>query len=106
MPSVESEARQLRSWLSQSVPPSSLPAFQSAIKAETAFQAVHDLIPALNDRAIWGTPDPVSGATKQPMTFNALREFIAATDLRQFGLKRDDVICTAIPNGPEAAVRF
>jgi acyl-coenzyme A synthetase/AMP-(fatty) acid ligase len=92
---MESEAQQVSSWMT------SLPEFRATIKAETPFEAVSDIIPPSDESVIWGT-DP----SKRPLTFNELRKFVAELDLRQFGLKRSDTLCTAIPNGPEAAVSF
>lgn len=79
----------------------SLQPFQSTITSETSFAAVADIIPASDGVAIYQAEPG-----RKPLTFNQLKEFAASIDLAQYGLSRDMVICTAIPNGPEAAVCF
>jgi len=79
----------------------SLQPFQSTITSETSFAAVADIIPASDGVAIYQAEPG-----RKPLTFSQLKEFAASIDLAQYGLSRDMVICTAIPNGPEAAVCF
>lgn len=43
---------------------------------------------------------------RQPLTFSMLRSFIVSETVEVLGLKREDRLCTALPNGPEAAVAF
>lgn len=43
---------------------------------------------------------------RTPLSFKALKEFIVSDKCEVLGLDRTDRLCTAIPNGPEAAVCF
>ena len=80
-------------------------AFQNSIKAPRPFAAVSDLIAdAPGKTAVYANPLKDDG--KKPLSFEALKSFCSSFDLSQFGIGRDKVVCTAIPNGPEAAVCF
>ena len=81
----------------------SLAAFQSSIIAETPFQAVADIIPLSDAKAIYASE---ASTGKHALTFSELKEFVTSMDLARFGLTREKVICTSMPNGPEAAVCF
>ena len=72
------------------------------VTAPAAFAALHDIVSAGDEPAIYAD----RGVAKEPLTYSALKAFIAALDLRRFGIGRTDTLCTAIPNGPEAAVCF
>ena len=76
-------------------------AFQASIAAPTPFTAVSDLIADGGDNAAL-----YDRAGRQPLTFAQLRRFSSGFSLRRFGISRDSVVCTAIPNGAEAAVCF
>mmetsp|Transcript_6442 Transcript_6442/g.15643 ORF Transcript_6442/g.15643 Transcript_6442/m.15643 type:complete len:580 (+) Transcript_6442:62-1801(+) len=43
---------------------------------------------------------------RKPLTFKMLKEFMVSDVVDVPGLGREDRLCTAIPNGPEAAVAF
>mmetsp|Transcript_1458 Transcript_1458/g.2712 ORF Transcript_1458/g.2712 Transcript_1458/m.2712 type:complete len:584 (-) Transcript_1458:189-1940(-) len=43
---------------------------------------------------------------RAPLSFKALKDFCVSDKCEVLGLKRDDRLCTAIPNGSEAAVCF
>jgi len=80
-------------------------AFQQQVTAPTAFSAVADILPdAGNKAAIYA--DAQNERSRKPLSFKALKEFCASFDLRQFGISRDSIVCTAMPNGAEAAVCF
>ena len=72
------------------------------VTAPAAFAALHDIVSAGDEPAIYAD----RGVAKAPLTYSALKDFIAALDLRRFGIGRTDTLCTAMPNGPEAAVCF
>ena len=72
------------------------------VTAPTAFAALHDIVSAGDEPAIYAD----RGVAKEPLSYSALKDFIAALDLRRFGIGRTDTLCTAMPNGPEAAVCF
>ena len=72
------------------------------VTAPAAFAALHDIVSAGDEPAIYAD----RGVAKAPLTYSALKAFIAALDLRRFGIGRTDTLCTAMPNGPEAAVCF
>ena len=74
---------------------------QSSVSASTSFAAIADLIPLSDRSSIFSTD-----AAKRPLSFSRLVNFVKAMDLSRFGLQRESVVCTAIPNGPEAAVCF
>ena len=78
--------------------------FQRTIAAATPFTAVSDIITA-NDDQIAICVDP-NIEKAEPLTYARLQKFIAAVDLRRFGIGNDDVVCTAIRNGAEANLCF
>jgi len=43
---------------------------------------------------------------RKPLSLKQLKEFIVSDQVEVLGLGREDRLCTAIPNGPEAAVCF
>lgn len=43
---------------------------------------------------------------RKPLSLKALKAFILSDEVEVLGLERTDRLCTAIPNGPEAAVAF
>ena len=77
--------------------------FQATIKADP-FTELADLIPSGPEPVIY--TDLAGNSKQKPLTFDRLKEFVAEFDVRRFGLKRTDTLCTAIPNGPEACVCF
>jgi len=82
-------------------------AFQASITAPTPFQAVCDIIPDAGDKnAIYAGLDMVGEPKAKPLKYGPLQKFIKDFDLRKFGISRNDVVCTAIPNGAAAAVCF
>lgn len=80
-----------------------LTSFQASISA-TPLEAVDELIIAGPEPALF--TDQPANAAQQPCTLAHLRAFVDNFDLRRFGIDRSDTVCTAIPNGPEAAVCF
>ena len=72
------------------------------VDAPTPFTALHDIISDGDQPAIYADRD----LGKEPLTFSALKAFIDALDLRQYGIGRTDTLCTAMSNGAEAAVCF
>ena len=86
------------------MPPSDLDAFRRSITAPLSFETVSDLIPRRRQQqCIIG--DAVDLRT--PLRCDVLHAFIQnELDLQQFGLSRESVVCTSLPNGPEAAVCF
>eukprot|EP00316_Scyphosphaera_apsteinii_P011436 CAMPEP_0119313294 /NCGR_PEP_ID=MMETSP1333-20130426/28625_1 /TAXON_ID=418940 /ORGANISM="Scyphosphaera apsteinii, Strain RCC1455" /LENGTH=724 /DNA_ID=CAMNT_0007318099 /DNA_START=30 /DNA_END=2204 /DNA_ORIENTATION=+ len=70
----------------------------------TDYSSVVDLVPDIPDRAMW--TDQPNNEKKASCTFAKLKAFIAELDLRRFGVCRTDTVCSAIPNGPEAAMCF
>ena len=72
------------------------------VTAPAAFAALHDIVSDGDEPAIYAD----RGVDKEPLTYSALKAFITALDLRSFGIGRTDTLCTAMPNGPEAAVCF
>jgi acyl-CoA synthetase (AMP-forming)/AMP-acid ligase II len=85
--------------------------FQSSISAPTPFNSLSDIIwpqggaSAASSR-LWAYADEENTRGRAPLTFAALHDFVASFDLRRFGISRDLVVCTALPNGTEAAVCF
>ena len=77
--------------------------FQATIKADP-FTELADLIPSGPEPVIY--TDLPGNSRQKPLTFDRLKAFVAEFDVRRFGLKRTDTLCTAIPNGPEACVCF
>eukprot|EP00403_Amphidinium_massartii_P041626 CAMPEP_0178439384 /NCGR_PEP_ID=MMETSP0689_2-20121128/36127_1 /TAXON_ID=160604 /ORGANISM="Amphidinium massartii, Strain CS-259" /LENGTH=578 /DNA_ID=CAMNT_0020061909 /DNA_START=55 /DNA_END=1791 /DNA_ORIENTATION=+ len=65
-----------------------------------SWTSYYDLIPDLEG------PFMHSCDARKPLTFKALKEFIVSDEVDVPGMKREDRLCTAIPNGPEAAVAF
>ena len=82
-------------------PAMELEAFRASIVARTPFSALADIIPASASPAIYSDEPGL-----KPLSFSELRNFVYELNLRRFGLTRDSVICTALPNGPVAAVCF
>ena len=80
-------------------------AFQKTITAPRPFAAVSDLIADASEKVAIHA-NPINDTGKKPVTFGELRSFCASFDVSQFGIGRDSIVCTAIPNGPEAAVCF
>jgi len=60
----------------------------------------YDLLPDTD------TPFLYSTDARKPISMKQLKEFIVSDAVEIPGLKREDRLCTAIPNGPEAAVCF
>ena len=80
--------------------------FKKTIVASTDWEAFADLVVASERDAFLSADTPVE-SRPGPLTHGKLRAFVDALDLNErFGLKRTDNVCTAIPNGPEAAVLF
>jgi len=80
--------------------------FKKTIVASTDWEAFADLVVASERDAFLSADTPVE-SRPGPLTHGRLRAFVDALDLNErFGLKRTDNVCTAIPNGPEAAVLF
>eukprot|EP00438_Fugacium_kawagutii_P000788 Skav204577 [mRNA] locus=scaffold767:50576:65077:- [translate_table: standard] len=52
------------------------------------------------------TPFLHSTDGRKPLSLKQLKEFILSDQVEVLGLGREDRLCTAIPNGPEAAVCF
>ena len=85
-----------------------LAAFQTSISAPTEFAAVSDIIPAAGTNPCIHADSETNNRLKgrSPLSFQKLKEFCKDFDLRKFGIGRSDVVCTAMPNGAEAAVCF
>lgn len=84
----------------------SLAEFKGSILATTDWQAFADLVTERESDAFLSADVPVEKRPKA-LSHKRLKAFVASLDLnRRFGLKRTDNLCTAIPNGPEAAVCF
>eukprot|EP00440_Ansanella_granifera_P038163 gb/GFBE01041407.1/.p1 GENE.gb/GFBE01041407.1/~~gb/GFBE01041407.1/.p1 ORF type:complete len:581 (+),score=145.91 gb/GFBE01041407.1/:1-1743(+) len=60
----------------------------------------YDLLPDTD------TPFLHSTDGRAPLSLKQLKEFIVSDKVEVLGLSREDRLCTAIPNGPEAAVCF
>jgi len=73
--------------------------------SRTQFQTVFDLLPNTGDPCIYEIPET---GGRPPLSFAALRIFAFSYEMRldRFGIRREDRVCTMIPNGPEAAVCF
>jgi len=71
---------------------------EDALKKE--WTTFYDLLPD-NDK-----PAILAMDGRKPLSYNKLKQFIASDACEVLGLKREDRLCTAIPNGPEAAVCF
>lgn len=84
--------------------PNALAAFARDVAAPADTGPCVDLVPSGDVPCILG--DDADG--RAPLTRDALRKFVRDTAdlMRQYGIGRDDVVCTALPNGPEAAVCF
>jgi acyl-CoA synthetase (AMP-forming)/AMP-acid ligase II len=72
--------------------------YEKALEKE--WTTFYDLIPDQD------TPFLHSMDGRKPLTFKALKEFCAGDKPDVLGLGREDRLCTAIPNGVEAAVAF
>ena len=81
-------------------------AFQKSISAPKSFTAVSDIIADGGDSPAIHAGIGINPDTRKPCSFQQLKDFIAGFDLRKYGIARDSVVCTAIPNGSEAAVCF
>lgn len=80
-------------------------AFQESVSAPVPFAAVADIIPDGGKKlAIYA--DLLNEKGRKALSFEALRAFCTSFDLRKYGVSRDSVVCTAMPNGAEAAVCF
>ena len=81
--------------------------FQRTVIAETPFTAVADIITQVDGHNAICVDSTQMGVVKaEPLSFAQLRKFIAEFSLARFGIGRDDVVCTSIRNGPEAALCF
>mmetsp|Transcript_114620 Transcript_114620/g.331184 ORF Transcript_114620/g.331184 Transcript_114620/m.331184 type:complete len:578 (-) Transcript_114620:246-1979(-) len=60
----------------------------------------YDLLPDTD------TPFLHSTDGRKPLSLKALKAFCVSDEVEVLGLERTDRLCTAIPNGPEAAVAF
>jgi len=69
-----------------------------ALKKE--WTTFYDLMPDTD------TPFLHSADGRKPLSLKQLKEFIVSDKVEVLGLGREDRLCTAIPNGPEAAVCF
>ena len=82
-------------------------ALQTSVSAPTAFNAVADIISSEGGQRPAIYADEFSNPTKKSaLSFEALKSFCSAFDMRKYGISRDSVVCTAMPNGAEAAVCF
>ena len=78
--------------------------FQSQIGAPTPFKSLCDIIPGPDRTCMFA--DDASTNGRAPLSYPALKSFVAGLDLRKYGISRDSNVCTAMPNGGEAAVCF
>ena len=85
------------------MPMSDLATFQATIQAEP-FEAVSDLIVAGPEPVFFS--DAQENKRQSPLKLSELKSFVDQLDLRKFGIDRNDTVCTAFANGPEAAVCF
>mmetsp|Transcript_3073 Transcript_3073/g.7062 ORF Transcript_3073/g.7062 Transcript_3073/m.7062 type:complete len:583 (+) Transcript_3073:125-1873(+) len=69
-----------------------------ALKKEWA--SFYDLIPSSDAPFLHATDG------RRPLSLKELKEFVTSDQVEVLGLGREDRLCTAIPNGPEAAVCF
>ncbi|CAE7023621.1 GIP [Symbiodinium sp. KB8] len=69
-----------------------------ALKQEWA--SFYDLIPSSDAPFLHATDG------RRPLSLKELKEFVTSDQVEVLGLGREDRLCTAIPNGPEAAVCF
>mmetsp|Transcript_76484 Transcript_76484/g.159129 ORF Transcript_76484/g.159129 Transcript_76484/m.159129 type:complete len:584 (+) Transcript_76484:109-1860(+) len=67
---------------------------------EQEWTTFYDLMPDSEEAFIYGTDG------RKPLSFKALKDFCISDEVEVLGLERTDRLCTAIPNGPEAAVAF
>ena len=79
-------------------------AFQKTIKAPTPFQSLSDIVPSADKTCMYA--DEMATKGRKALRYPQLRAFVDALDLRNFGIGRSDTVCTAMPNGAEAATCF
>jgi acyl-CoA synthetase (AMP-forming)/AMP-acid ligase II len=72
--------------------------YEKALEQE--WKSFYDLVPDAD------TPFLHSMDGRKPLTFKALKEFLVSDKADVLGMAREDRLCTAIPNGSEAAVAF
>jgi len=83
---------------------SELDQFRKSITAPTPFKSLVDLIPTADKVMMYA--DELSTKNRQPLKYPQLQSFIQGMDLRKYGIGREDTVCTAMPNGSEAATCF
>ena len=70
----------------------------------TGSEAVSDLIVAGPEPVFFS--DAQGNKGQSPLKLSQLKNFVDQLDLRKYGIDRNDTVCTAIANSPEAAVCF